>query len=106
MSTRPSPCCAVSKNHAGRLIGAPDTSFEKWWTLSLVTAGSSSVPASSVPNTGAMRENAFCRIVVISWRSVMMSYSSTPRSRASANAVSSAANPSASIAIGLSASVW
>ena len=56
MSTRPSPCCAVSKNHAGRLSGTPDTSLEKWWTLSLVTAGCvRACPAQRPPNTPAMR---------------------------------------------------
>ena len=73
MSTRPSPCCATSKNHAGRLTGAPETCLEKWCTLSLTTAGSRSEPCSSSPNTEGMRENAFCSIVVISCRSVMMS---------------------------------
>ncbi len=73
MSTRPSPCCAVSKNHAGRLTGTPDTILEKWWTLSFVTAGCASLPCASSPKTSGILENSLCSIVVISCRSVMMS---------------------------------
>ena len=35
MSLAPSPCSAVSKNHGGRMFGAPATTFIRWCTLSM-----------------------------------------------------------------------
>ena len=49
MSLRPSPCSSVSKNHAGRMFGAPETTFIRWWTLSMYTAGSAAVPFNCSP---------------------------------------------------------
>ena len=54
MSFRPSPCSAVSKNHAGRMFGLPDTIFIRWCTLSMYTPGSSGVPSIAIAEDGSI----------------------------------------------------
>ena len=62
------------------------------------------MPFSSVPNNSVCCDSARCSIVVISKRSVMMSYSSTPFFFAVAKSASSCVKFSGLITIGLSAS--
>ena len=73
MSFIPSPCCAVSKNQAGRMFGAPATTFIRWWMLSMYTAGRSDVPSSTPPDTSLSFTSSRCSWLVTSNRSVMMS---------------------------------
>ena len=101
-STMPSPCCSTSKYHSGRVRGWPETYLKKWWTLSLVMAGSSGVPFSISPKSDGMPTSTRCSSLFTSERSVMMSYTRTPFAAASSRVLSRSAKFLLSMAMGLS----